>query len=212
MNRRLALFVKRVTDIIVSLIILIVFLPFMALIALAIKLDSPGSAIFRQRRVGLRGKLVTIYKFRSMVTDADRTGPVTALADSRVTRVGRFLRLTSLDELPQLINVLRGEMSLVGPRPLLPESLRPEDAWRQTVKPGCTGLPVVNGRQSLDWDERMYLDRWYVEHWSLWLDLRILLKTIVVAASRKNVYNAQGQMPARPKQLSEDSFREQATQ
>lgn len=197
MIQQITLAVKRIFDVVVSLVGLIVCLPFLILIAIAIKLDSPGPVIFRQGRAGLYGEPFTVCKFRSMVVGADRDGPVTRLADPKVTRVGRFLRLTSLDELPQLVNVLRGEMSLVGPRPLLPDSIKPDEGWRQTMKPGCTSLPIVSGRQSLDWDERMRLDRWYVENWSLWLDLRILFKTILVAISRKNVYNEQGQMVPR---------------
>lgn len=198
MNQSTVMFAKRVFDIFFSLVALIVLSPLLAIIALAVKISSRGPAIFRQQRAGLNGKLFWILKFRSMVTDADRTGPVTYLADPRVTRVGRLLRLTSLDELPQLINVLRGEMSLVGPRPLLPESIRPEETWRQTVKPGCTSLTVVNGRQSLDWDERLRVDQWYVENRSLWLDFRILLLTIPVVLLRKNVYDRDGEMKVRP--------------
>ena len=202
MNRTIALTAKRTLDIVVSSTMLIVCSPLMALIALAIKLDSPGPVIFRQQRAGLHGKPFCIYKLRSMVTDADRTGPVTAFADPRVTRVGRFLRLTTLDELPQLINVLRGEMSLVGPRAILVESIEPEERRRLEMKPGMTGLPFVSGRQSLDWDTRMALDIWYVEHWSLLLDLHILLKTIPVVLSRKNVYDAEGEMKLRFVQAS----------
>ena len=198
MNHRIAMSVKRAIDILFSLAALLAFSPLMAVIALVVKITSPGPTLFRQQRAGLHGKPFWILKFRSMVTDADRTGPVTYLADPRVTRVGRLLRLTSLDELPQLINVLRGEMSLVGPRPLLPESIRPEENWRQTVRPGCTSLTVVNGRQSLDWNERMRLDQWYAENWSLWLDFRILLLTIPVVLLRKNVYDHEGEMKVRP--------------
>lgn len=209
---RVATFIKRTLDIVLSLAMLIAFSPFLALIALVVKLDSPGPVIFRQQRAGLCGDPFTVYKFRSMVVNADRDGPVTRLIDPRVTRVGRFLRLTSLDELPQLVNVLRGEMSLVGPRPLLPNSIEPDESWRQTVRPGCTSLPIVSGRQSLDWDERMRLDRWYVENWSLWLDLRILFKTILIAVSRKNVYNEQGQMVPRLGHSLLDSSDKERTQ
>ena len=197
MNRKAALAVKRAFDVVASSAMLIVCLPLMALIALAIKLDSPGPIFFRQHRAGLHGKPFRIYKFRSMVTRADRTGPVTSLTDHRVTRVGRFLRLTTLDELPQLINVLRGEMSLVGPRALLMESIKPEEMRRLDMKPGMTGPVLVNGRQSLSWDQRMALDLWYVDHWSLWLDFRILLRTIPVVLSWENVYDREGEMKVR---------------
>jgi sugar transferase EpsL len=114
-----------------------------------------------------------------------------------VTPFGRFLRTSSLDEIPQLFNVLKGEMSLVGPRPLLPGSVAPGEMRRQDMLPGCTGLAVVRGRQLLTWDERMQIDLWYVDHWSLALDLEILLKTIPVALSRRGVYDAQGEMKTR---------------
>jgi lipopolysaccharide/colanic/teichoic acid biosynthesis glycosyltransferase len=198
MKESIAMSAKRIIDVLLSLVALIVLSPLLALIALAVKISSPGPVFFRQQRVGLYGKLFRILKFRSMVAGADRNGPVTYLADPRITRVGRLLRLTSLDELPQLINVLRGEMSLVGPRPLLPYSITPEESWRQTVKPGCTSLTVVNGRQSLDWNERLRVDQWYVENRSLWLDFRILLLTIPVVLLRKNVYDLEGEMKVRP--------------
>jgi sugar transferase EpsL len=114
-----------------------------------------------------------------------------------VTSFGRFLRTSSLDEIPQLINVLKGEMSLVGPRPLLPGSVGPSEVRRHDMLPGCTGLAVVRGRQLLTWDERMQIDLWYVDHWSLRLDLEVLLKTIPVALSRRGVYDAQGEMKTR---------------
>ncbi len=197
-NRQIALILKRLGDIFIATIGVLTLAPLMIVIAAAIKLDSPGPIIFRQQRIGLHGRLFWIHKFRSMVTDADRDGGVTRLADPRVTRLGRLLRLSSLDEIPQLFNVIAGEMSLVGPRPLLPGTVHFSENRRHDMRPGCTGLPVISGRQSLDWEERMRLDLWYVDHWSPWLDLRILLRTIPVALSRKHVYNAQGQMPSRP--------------
>lgn len=196
-KRKLGMTVKRAFDAVVSFTMLVMCLPLMVLIAVAIKLNSPGPTFFRQQRAGLQRKLFWIYKFRSMVTGADRTGPVISLNDPRVTRVGRFLRLISLDELPQLINVLRGEMSLVGPRPLMMESLKPEEMRRLELKPGITGLTVVSGRQSLSWDQRMNLDLWYIDHWSLWLDFSILLRTISVVLSRENVYDRDGEMKGR---------------
>jgi lipopolysaccharide/colanic/teichoic acid biosynthesis glycosyltransferase len=195
--QKAAFAIKRLADIIISGIGLVLFSPIMLVTALAVRLDSPGSILFRQRRIGLKGKEFWIYKFRSMVDDPERTASVTHVTDPLVTRVGRLLRLSSLDELPQLYSVLIGDMSLVGPRPLLPGTIFPSEIRRNNVRPGCTSLPVVSGRQSLDWEERMLLDLWYVDHWSLWLDLKILMKTVPVALSQKNVYNAQGHMLSR---------------
>lgn len=197
MSYRLAMFIKRIMDLLIASVAFILFFPFIIIIAIVIKLTSPGPILFRQKRAGLHGKLFYINKFRSMVVDADTKGHVTTLSDSRVTRVGRIIRLTSLDELPQLINVFKGEMSLVGPRALLPESIRPEETRRQSMKPGVTSLPIVSGRQQLDWDRRMELDLWYVDNWSLWLDIEILFKTFWVVILRKNVYDSDGEMKPR---------------
>jgi undecaprenyl phosphate N,N'-diacetylbacillosamine 1-phosphate transferase len=174
--------------------------PVMISVAALIRLDSEGPIFFRQTRVGLRGRPFLVYKFRTMVRNAEELagGRVTRLDSPMVTRLGRMLRTTSLDELPQLFNVWKGEMSLVGPRPLLPGSIKAIEMRRQDMRPGCTGLPVVSGRQSLDWDRRIELDLYYVDHWSLWLDLKILLRTIPVALSRENVYDPQGEMKTRP--------------
>jgi lipopolysaccharide/colanic/teichoic acid biosynthesis glycosyltransferase len=124
-------------------------------------------------------------------------GTATSIRDPRITKLGGLLRRSSLDELPQLFNVLRGDMSLVGPRPLLLQSIRPDEVIRLKMRPGITSLAAVNGRQSLTWDQRMQFDRLYVENWSFWLDVRILLKTIPVALSQANVYDADGEMKAR---------------
>ncbi len=184
---------KRAIDILVSGLGLIALSPLLALIALAIRLDSPGPVLFRQTRIGRNGKPFTIYKFRSMVVNAEEMqdqlrklneadGPLFKIKDDpRRTRVGRFLRRTSLDELPQLYNVLRGDMSLVGPRPALPEEVAQYQEWhkkRLEVSPGITGLWQVSGRSKLSFDEMVLLDIYYVENWSPALDLRILLKTI----------------------------------
>jgi exopolysaccharide biosynthesis polyprenyl glycosylphosphotransferase len=172
---------------------LLVRRPLLALIALAIWLDSPGPIVFRQIRVGTGGKLFEIYKFRSMREGAEAEleelrdlneadGPLFKIHDDpRLTRVGRILRHTSFDELPQLWNVLRGEMSLVGPRPPLPAEVGRYMEWhkkRLEVRPGMTGLPQVSGRSLLSFDEMVLLDIYYIENWSLWLDFKILLRTI----------------------------------
>jgi len=188
-----ALLIKRGMDILAAAMALTLGAPVLALIGLAIRLDSPGAIIFHQTRVGTDGKLFEIYKFRSMREGAEdereelrelneADGPLFKIQDDpRLTRVGRFLRRTSLDELPQFWNVFRGEMSLVGPRPPLPEEVDCYLGWHQRrleVRPGMTGLPQVSGRSLLSFDEMVLLDIFYIENWSLWLDVKILLRTI----------------------------------
>jgi lipopolysaccharide/colanic/teichoic acid biosynthesis glycosyltransferase len=183
---------KRLLDLFVAGLVLVATLPIWLVVILAIKVDSPGPAVFVQERVGLRGRRFRFYKFRSMTDGADRMkkdlehlsevdGPVFKLRlDPRVTRVGRFLRRTSLDELPQLINVMRGEMSLVGPRPPIPEEVaqyRPSDMIRLAVKPGLTCWWQVRGRSNVDFDTWMAFDREYVYGLSFWVDIQILLRT-----------------------------------
>lgn len=186
-SRRARLAVKRGMDVVLGVVLLVLSLPGMALVALAIRLESPGSVLFRQERAGLDGRPFRIIKFRSMARDADSSGPVTSLRDPRVTRVGRFLRRTSLDELPQLLNVVKGEMSLVGPRPLLVGTTRPEERRRLDMRPGMTGLVEVRDPHLLDWDERMRVDVEYVERWTLRLDLSIMLRTIPAVFSRQDI-------------------------
>jgi len=187
------LLVKRGMDIVGAVVGLTLGAPFLALIGLAIRLDSPGPIIFRQTRVGAGGKTFECYKFRSMHERAEEEleqlrelneadGHIFKIRDDpRKTRTGRFLRRTSLDELPQLWNVLRGEMSLVGPRPPLPAEVTRYMEWhkrRLEVRPGMTGLWQVRGRSLLSFDEGVLLDIYYIENWSLWLDFKILLRTI----------------------------------
>ncbi|HLF78943.1 MAG TPA: sugar transferase [Dehalococcoidia bacterium] len=184
---------KRVLDIIIAMAGLIATLPLTLAIALLIKLDSPGPVFFRQERLGRGLKHFSMLKFRSMYTDKtevppelllknESSGPLFKMRrDPRVTRVGRWLRRTSLDELPQLINILRGEMSVVGPRPPLPRELEGFDTvqrLRLRVTPGLTGLWQVSGRSNLKFDEMVQLDMSYIENRSLWLDLKIMLKTV----------------------------------
>jgi lipopolysaccharide/colanic/teichoic acid biosynthesis glycosyltransferase len=189
--------IKRAIDVTASLILVVMLAPLMLVIALAVICESPGGAFFRQRRAGLRGREFEVVKFRSMRPGPPGQGHATGIRDPRITRLGGFLRRTSLDELPQFFNVLTGDMSLVGPRPLLMSSILPEERIRLEVRPGVTSLAAVSGRQSLTWDERMASDRWYVENWSLWLDTRILFKTIPVALSQAGVYDSDGEMKAR---------------
>ncbi len=188
-----ALLVKRAMDVVGAVIGLTVGLPLLGLIALAIRLDSPGPVIFRQTRIGLGGRMFQMYKFRSMYQGAEEEqaallelneadGPLFKIRnDPRVTRVGRFLRRTSLDELPQLLNVLRGEMSLVGPRPSLPNEVEQYQEWhkkRLEAPPGMAGLWQVSGRSRLSFDEMALLDIYYIENWSPWMDFKILLRTV----------------------------------
>jgi lipopolysaccharide/colanic/teichoic acid biosynthesis glycosyltransferase len=163
---------------------------------LAIRLESPGHPLYTQTRVGKNGELFQIYKLRTMVRGAEFTGAGLAIqeGDERITRVGAFLRRYSLDELPNLWNVLRGEMSIVGPRPTLAvqvEQYTERQRGRLAVKPGMTGWAQVNGRASLPWPERIELDLWYVEHRSLWLDLRILARTVRMVVGGDGIYKGQ---------------------
>jgi lipopolysaccharide/colanic/teichoic acid biosynthesis glycosyltransferase len=194
---------KRIVDVAASLILLITTLPLWIGIAIAIKLDSPGPVFFVQERVGFMGQRFRCIKFRTMQIDAEArleemrrrgevVGPVYKLRrDPRVTRVGRLLRRTSLDELPQLVNVLKGEMSLVGPRPCIPahvKQFRAEDLIRQTAKPGLTCLWVIRGRSDGTVEGWMSADREYVSRQSLWLDAWILLKTVFIVLSCRGAY------------------------
>jgi len=174
--------VRRAFDIVASALLLLAVSPLLLVAALAIVLEDRGPVLYRQRRVGKDGEEFELLKLRTMVVGAERIGAGLAVneGDPRITRVGRLLRRLSLDELPQLWNVLRGEMSLIGPRPTLSyqvERYTPRQRRRLDVKPGITGWAQVHGRAKLPWDERIELDVWYVEHQSLWLDLQILLRT-----------------------------------
>jgi lipopolysaccharide/colanic/teichoic acid biosynthesis glycosyltransferase len=174
---------KRLLDIIISAMGLLIFSPFLLAIALVIRISSPGPALFIQERIGKNGKSFRMYKFRSMVMGSEsRTlGKYIHRNEGNITPVGRFLRRWALDELPQLINVIRGEMSIVGPRPTLSyqvEKYNERQRKRLLMKPGLTGWAQVNGRNKLSWPERIELDVWYVENWSILLDMKIMLMTI----------------------------------
>jgi lipopolysaccharide/colanic/teichoic acid biosynthesis glycosyltransferase len=188
--------IRRLLDIVVSAFALVISAPLLALAVLAIRLESRGPAIYRQRRVGLHGAPFDVLKLRTMVDGAEHIGAGLAVNanDSRITRVGAFLRRTSLDELPNLLNVLRGEMSLIGPRPTLPAQVDQYTArqrGRLAVKPGISGWAQVNGRASLPWSERIELDLYYVEHRSLALDLKILLRTPALILGGSGLYKGQ---------------------
>lgn len=180
---------KRAFDLIVVVPMIVGWGPLLVIVALAVRFCVGVPVFFRQRRPGLHGRPFAMIKFRSMTDAHDRSGALLPDAD-RLTAFGRWLRSTSLDELPELLNVLKGDMSLVGPRPLLMRYLgrySPEQARRHDVRPGLTGWAQVNGRNALTWDEKFQLDLWYVDHVSLTLDLRILLKTVWRVASRKGI-------------------------
>jgi exopolysaccharide biosynthesis polyprenyl glycosylphosphotransferase len=196
-------FLKRLVDMVLSGLGLLAIIPLALVISAAIKLDSPGPVIFAQDRVGRGGQRFRFYKFRSMYTDAEKRlselkvhnevdGPVFKIRkDPRISKVGAFLRRTSLDELPQLVNVLKGEMSLVGPRPPLPrevEQYRPSDLVRLSVKPGLTCLWQIRGRSTLGFDIWMEYDREYISRLSLWLDLSILVRTVWAVLNCRGAY------------------------
>jgi lipopolysaccharide/colanic/teichoic acid biosynthesis glycosyltransferase len=190
---------RRAFDVAVSGTALAVLSPFLAVATAAIRLESPGSAIYRQRRVGKDGHQFDVLKLRTMVTGAEHMGRGLAVSegDTRITRVGRLLRRTSLDEVPNLINVLRGEMSIIGPRPTVPvqvDRYTDRQRGRLAVNPGITGWAQVNGRTELSWDERIELDLWYIEHRSLRLDAIILWRTARMVLGGHGLYR--GETPA----------------
>lgn len=192
---RAYLIVKRLFDVICSLLAIIILSPVLLVVAIIVKVTSPGPVIYRQHRVGMHGRDIYLYKFRSMVENADRL--IDSFTpeqkkeyyenfklehDPRVTGIGRFLRKSSIDELPQLVNIFKGEMSFVGPRPIVEEELENYGTDRDfflSVKPGLTGYWATHGRSNTSYEERMRLELYYVEHASLWLDIRIFILTFV---------------------------------
>jgi sugar transferase EpsL len=181
--------VKRFVDLLLVVVAAPIWIPLLAGLALIVRLQLGGPVLFTQRRPGLHGRPFTLVKLRTM-TEVGDTGLVERPDSERLTRFGRVLRATSLDELPELWNVLRGDMSLVGPRPLLMEYLplyTPLQARRHEVRPGITGWAQISGRNAIRWDDRFALDVWYVDHHSLWLDLRILAMTIVRVVRREGI-------------------------
>jgi lipopolysaccharide/colanic/teichoic acid biosynthesis glycosyltransferase len=188
--------IKRALDIVIAAAGAIVTAPVIAVLAALIRIESPGHPIYTQTRVGRDGELFSIYKLRTMVRGAEFTGAGLAIqeGDDRITRIGAFLRRYSLDELPNLWNVLLGQMSIVGPRPTIPaqvEQYTERQRGRLAVKPGITGWAQINGRASLPWSERIELDLWYVEHASLALDLKILARTAGMVASGHGLYKGE---------------------
>jgi exopolysaccharide biosynthesis polyprenyl glycosylphosphotransferase len=202
-SQQLQLLLKDCLDRVGAMVLLAVTLPILIITSIAIKLTSRGPILFKQVRLGLYGRKFTFYKFRSMKVGSEKeieglknsnemSGPVFKMQhDPRVTPVGRFLRRTSIDELPQLLNVLKGEMSLVGPRPPLPAETEEYDLWqrrRLSVKPGMTCLWQINGRNNVDFNDWMNLDLLYIDNWSIWLDIRILFKTLVAVVKGDGAY------------------------
>jgi lipopolysaccharide/colanic/teichoic acid biosynthesis glycosyltransferase len=184
---------RRAFDIVVAGIALAFFSPVLLIAMIAIRLESHGSPIYRQRRVGLDGEEFDVLKLRTMVTGAEHLGAGMAIdeGDTRITRVGGFLRRTSLDEIPNLINVLRGDMAVIGPRPTIPVQVAQyteRQRGRLSVKPGLTGWAQVNGRAALPWPERIELDLWYIEHRSWRLDFQILMRTARMVLSGHGLY------------------------
>ncbi len=188
---------KRICDFTVSLIGLIVLSPLLIITAIAIKIDSKGPVIFKQERLGENGKVFLIYKFRSMCVGAEQTGTgqYSFEGDPRVTKVGKVIRATSIDELPQLVNILKGEMSVVGFRPPLTyhpwpiEQYTDEQKRMFNVKPGITGWAQVHGRKEVEWHERIRLNVWYVDNVSLWLDIKIMFMTVINVLKNENNVN-----------------------
>ena len=197
--------VQRALDLAIAGPLTVLTAPVVAVLALLIRLESPGDPLYTQTRVGRDGELFSIYKLRTMVRGAEFTGAGLAIqaGDDRITRVGKFLRRYSLDELPNLWNVVRGEMSIVGPRPTLPvqvEQYTERQRGRLAVKPGISGWAQVNGRASLPWPERIELDLWYVEHRSLALDVEILKRTVRMVIGGEGIYKGDrgGWVPPTP--------------
>lgn len=179
-------FWKRMIDVAVSFVVLCIASPILLMVAIFIKLDSKGPVLFRQKRIGKDGKVFDILKFRSMTVGAEHTGSgvYSGKSDARVTKIGRFIRATSIDELPQCLNIIKGEMSLIGPRPPLTyhpwpyEEYTVEQAHMFDVRPGVTGWAQVNGRKEVEWHRRIELNVWYVRNYNFLLDIRILLSTV----------------------------------
>ena len=183
-------FFKRVIDFTIALVALLVIWPILLIIYIWLTIANKGAgALFYQERPGLHGKIFKVIKFKTMTDERDADGNLLPDKD-RITVVGRFVRKTSIDELPQLINVLKGDMALIGPRPLLPEYLpyyTEREKLRHTVRPGISGWAQVNGRNNVTWDQKLELDAYYVEHLSLWMDIKVLLTTIKNVLGGKDV-------------------------
>lgn len=188
-------YIKRLLDVILSVIGLIILSPILLITAIAIKLESKGPVIFQQDRLGLNGQAFKIYKFRSMCVGAEKDGVYETKGDMRVTKVGRIIRKTSIDELPQFVNIIKGDMSIIGPRPTLTyhpwpiEKYTDEQRKRFNVRPGVTGWAQINGRKDVPWDKRIEYDVWYVDNLSIGLDLKIFIKTVIKVLTMQDNIN-----------------------
>ena len=193
--------IKRFFDLAIAVLSVIILSPFLVLIGILVRIKIGSPVLFRQVRPGLRGRSFIIYKFRPMTDKRDKNGNLLPDGD-RLTRLGRFLRKTSLDELPELFNVIKGDMSIVGPRPLLMQYLErytPEQARRHDVNPGITGWAQINGRNAISWEDKFKLDVWYVDNWSFWLDVKIIAMTIWKVLKREGI--------SQPGQATADEFK-----
>ncbi len=197
-------FIKRFIDIVCSGVMLLFLWPLFILVAIAIKLDSKGPVIFKQTRLGLGGKEFSIYKFRTMVVDAEKGGVYSDDDDPRITKVGKILRKTSLDELSQLVNIFKGDMSFVGPRPPLTyhpwhiDEYTAEQLRMFEVRPGITGWAQINGRKAVEWNHRIELNVWYVDNISLLLDIKILLTTVLKVLKNEDNENVGATVEVKP--------------
>jgi lipopolysaccharide/colanic/teichoic acid biosynthesis glycosyltransferase len=188
---------KELFDRIISIIALIILLPYFFIIAILIKLDSKGPIFFLQERAGKNGKIFKIIKFRTMLSGADKITNTSIVPENSpyITRIGKLLRRYSIDELPQLLNVIKGEMSLVGPRPALPYQIKKYSELqkkRLLMKPGITSWAAINGRNKLTWKERIEYDIYYVDNWSMWLDIKIIIKTVIFVIKGEGLYAEEG--------------------
>lgn len=186
--------VKRIFDLLLSIVLIVVLAPLMILVAILVAFKMGRPVIFKQQRPGLKGKPFYLYKYRTMTESLDAEGSLLS-DEERLTGLGHCLRRFSLDELPQLFNVLKGELSFVGPRPLLMQYLErysPEQARRHEVKPGITGWAQVNGRNAISWEEKFAYDVWYVDHANFWLDVKILLLTVLKVLKKEGI-SSQGE-------------------
>jgi len=191
---KIKIFLKDLIDKSISFVLLILLSPLFILFAILIKIDSNGPVFFIQERVGKNGKLFKIIKFRTMIKEAEEKTKGIFINENNpyITKIGKFLRRWSLDELPELINVLKGDMSLVGPRPTLKYQVEKYNEFqkkRLLMKPGITGWAQINGRNKIPWEERIKLDVWYIENWSLLLDLKILIKTLFIIFKKEEVFS-----------------------
>ena len=187
-------YLKRFLDIIFSFILLVLLMPVYLLVYVLVRIKLGAPAIFKQKRPGKNAKIFTMYKFRTMTDEKDEKGHLLP-DEKRLTKFGQFLRKTSLDELPELYNILKGDMSFVGPRPLLVKYLKrynKEQMRRHKVPPGLTGWAQVNGRNAISWEEKFKLDVWYVDHRNLWLDIKIVFMTVIQVFKREGI-NQEGQ-------------------